>query len=374
MKLFMRRMLWLALLALVVVTAAELMARLDDAVRLGTPVLASPSYADLIMHDSLGIRGRPFARYEKWTLNGAGFRGREITKFPNPGCIRVAVMGASETFGYYESPGKEYPAQLADSLSRSGCYEVINAAVAGMALPAQIQLWDKWVARFQPSIVVIYVPPVFYLAGDPPKFPSPIQGGPDPIPTRFAPRLLDRLHDRIEYPEFIQRRRVKRGLANALAGKPESWFYREVPAERLALFRNHLDSLVSSIRARGAVPVLVTHAMRFGDPPKKEDEELLSWRKYTPRATEEVLLAFEREAASSTRSLARERGVTLVDVASAMTGHTEWFADFTHFDDKGAGVIAGSIARGVEGLQVSRAALEPAVVREYVMSQASGYR
>jgi hypothetical protein len=351
-------MVWLALLALVATIAAEMMARVDDAVRLGTPILASPSYSDLIIHDSLGIRGRPFARYEKWTLNSAGFRGREITKFPSPGCVRVAVMGASETFGYYESPGKEYPAQLADSLSRRGCYEVINAAIAGMSVPAQIQLWDKWVAQFQPSIVVIYVPPVFYLGDDPPKFPSPTQGGPGPIPTRFAPRLLDRLHDRIEYPEFIQRRRVKTSLAKAVAGKPDSWFYRDVPADRLALFRYHLDSLVSSIRARGATPVLATHAMRFGDPPKKADEDLLqSWRKFTPRATEAVLLDFERAAASATRDLARERGVPLVDVAAMMTGHTEWFADFTHFDDHGASVVAGSMARVVERVQPARAPL-----------------
>jgi lysophospholipase L1-like esterase len=348
----MRRIAWLASLALVATIAAESMARVDDAVRSGTPVLASPSYSDLIIHDSLGIRGRPLARYEKWTLNSAGFRGREITKYPSPGCVRVAVMGASETFGYYESPGKEYPAQLADSLNQTGCYEVINAAIAGMSVPAQIQLWDKWVAQFQPSIVVIYVPPVFYLGDDPPKFPSPITGGPGAIPTRFIPRLLDRLKDRIEYPEFIQRRRVNTSLAKAVAGKPDAWFYRDVPADRLALFRFHLDSLVSRIRATGAVPVLVTHAMRFGDPPIKEDDDLLrSWRKFSPRATEAVLLAFERAAASSTRDLARERGVPLADVAAVMTGHTKWFADFTHFDDDGAGVIAGIIARTVERVQ-----------------------
>lgn len=178
----------------------------------------------------------------------------------------------------------------------------------------------------------------------------------------MASRLLDRLRDRVQYPAFIQRRRVARGIERAIAGKPDTWFYRDVPADRLALFRLHLDSLVSSIRASGAVPVLVTHAMRFGDPPRTTEEEdlLRSWRKFTPRATETVLLAFERAAAESTRDLARERGVTLVDVAGTMTGHTAWFADFTHFDDAGAAVVAESIARAVEHIPVSRTGSEPA--------------
>ena len=353
----MRRSAWLAVVAAVLVTAAELMARLDDAVRLGTPLLASPAYTDLVMHDSLGTRGRPFARYEKWRLNGAGFRGPEISKIPSPGCVRVAVMGASETFGYYEPEGKEYPAQLADSLGRSGCYQIVDAGIAGMSLPAQVQFWDRWLAQFHPDIAVIYMPPAFYLSDDPPAFTPPTQGGPNPIVTRITLRLLDRLRDRIEYPAFIQRRRIAKSIERAIAGKPDTWFFRDVPADRLALFRHHLDSLVSNVRAAGAVPVLVTHAMRFGDPPKGEDEDLLrSWRKFTPRATEAVLLAFERAAASSTRDLARVRGIPLVDAAGTMTGHTEWFADFTHFDDEGAAVIAGSIAKAVKQIPVSRTA------------------
>lgn len=363
----MRRIGWLALLALVGVVAGEAMARLDDAVRMGTPILASPAHSDLMMHDSMGIRGRPYAHFQKWKLNGEGFRSPEVNKTPRPECVRVAVMGASETFGYYESEGKEFPAQLADSLARSGCHEVINAAIAGMSLPAQIQLWDKWVSQFHPDIVVLYVPPAFYLSDDPPSFPTPTQGGPDSPSSRFVPRLLDRLKDRIEFPAFIQRRRVTKSIEKSVAGRPDTWFYRDLPADRLALYRSHLDSLISTIRATGAVPVLVTHAMRFGDPPKKEDADLLrSWHKFTPRATADVLLAFEREAASTTRDIARERGLQLVDVAAAMTGHTEWFADFTHFDDNGAGIIAGAIAKTVERIPVPRVQREPVAAMGYV--------
>jgi len=144
-----------------------------------------------------------------------------------------------------------------------------------------------------------------------------------------------------------------RTIARETAGKGEEWFYTSVPDDRLALFRSHLDSLMASIRATGAVPVLVTHAMRFGDPINAEDQDLLrAWRQFTPRATEEVLLSFERKAAGTVREAALERDVPLADVAKLMTGQTKWFADFVHFNDDGAGVIAGSIARTVESIRV----------------------
>ena len=352
---------WAAVVGVLTIAAAEITARVDDAIRLGVPFFASPSSGDLTMTDSVGTRGRPYARYQKWRLNAAGFRGGDISTLPRAGCTRVVVMGASETFGYYESPGKEYPAQLADSLKPAGCYEVLNTAITGLPLTGQIRLWEKWVSRFQPDIAVIYASPAFYLSNDPPQFSHTHHGAAAAPANNFSPRLLDRLHSRIEYPDFIQRRRVMRKIANAVAGKPEGWLFENVPQDRLALFRNQLDSLVTAVRAAGAIPVLVTHAMRFGNPPKKEDEDLLrSWRQFTPRATEEVMLAFERAADTTVRSLALERGLPVTDVAAAMTGHTEWFGDFIHFNDQGAGVIAGTIANTLKRVTVPRAATQAA--------------
>jgi hypothetical protein len=352
--LFLRRTVWVLLLAVIVGTAAELMARVDDAVRSDVPLLASPAYTDLTMQDSLGTRGRPFARFEKWKLNAAGFRSAEVSFVPRAGCIRVAVMGASETFGYAESPGKEYPAQLADSLNRAGCYEVLNTAVTGLPTTGQIQLWENWVSRFEPNVVVIYASPAFYLSENPPEFAKLKSRAESPASNPFEPRLLGRLKDRIDYPDFLQRRRVMKRIAYATAGKPEDWLFRSVPDDRLALFQAHLDSLVESVRARGAVPVLVTHAMRFGGSLDQQDHDLLrSWRQFSPRATERVLVGFEHKAADAVRADARRQKVPLVDVDSVMTGHRQWFADFAHFTDDGAGIIAGRIARIVE--QISAA-------------------
>jgi hypothetical protein len=330
------------------------MARIDDAVRAGIPILDSPTESDLTMRDSSGTRGRPFAQYQKWRLNSAGFRGSEIRLLPSSECIRVVVMGASETFGYYESPEKEFPQQLSDSLRHRGCYEVVNAAIVGMSLTGQIRLWNTWLSRFQPDIVVIYPSPAFYLSNDEPRLDG-YKAAPAARPARYASRLMDRLHSRIHYPAFIQRRRVAKEIAAAKAGKPSRWFYKKVPEERLALFRQHLDSLVSDVRTSGGVPVLIVHAIRFGNSFNAEDRDLLrSWARFTPRVTDEVLLDFERESAGVVRELAKGRGVQVVDAAGIMNGRTELFGDAIHFTDAGAGVMAGSIAAVIERIPVGR--------------------
>ena len=48
------------------------------------------------------------------------------------------AIGSSETFGTGTTLGQEYPAQLQDSLSIQGCYQVLNAALVGMGLRAMI--------------------------------------------------------------------------------------------------------------------------------------------------------------------------------------------------------------------------------------------
>lgn len=113
-------------------TAFEVAARVEDLLRYGTPLL-SPyrSQSDLAMRDALGMHGRPGARFQKWILNNLGTRGPDAPPTPAAGVRRVVTVGASETFGLYESPGHEFPRQLADSLGAG--YDVLNAAMPGMS-------------------------------------------------------------------------------------------------------------------------------------------------------------------------------------------------------------------------------------------------
>ena len=95
-----------ALLGAVGVLGIEVAARVDDWIRLGVPFTHTASDADLRTVDSLGMHGRPLGRYHGWKLNNFGFRGPSMTALPRAGCTRIMILGASETMGLYETPGR----------------------------------------------------------------------------------------------------------------------------------------------------------------------------------------------------------------------------------------------------------------------------
>jgi hypothetical protein len=256
----------------------------------------------------------------------------------------VLVLGASESFGLYESDHKEYPAQLQTRLrdTGTGCYEVVNASLFGLTLPDITRLWENWAGKFGARTVVIYPTPAFYLAEHPPGSP-----GPPPATSKGPPwwalRLRSRAEDVIDYPAFIQRRRVARDAAMLEAAHDRRWFFENVPADRLAQFVRDLDTLMSAIQIAHASPLLVTHATGFHRPPDNltQTDALEAWRLHMRKPRAPVLLAFEEEARQATLALAQRRRVSVVDAAGVMNGHEDWFAeDLLHFDDAGAARLA----------------------------------
>ena len=151
---------------------------------------------------------------------------------------------------------------------------------------------------------VIYPTPGFYLANSAPKFPEPPSNNPTPLPPWWTPRLIERAKDVFDYPDFIQRKRVQRRLAEVTRSEP-GWAFPSLPADRLALFESDLGTLTDLIQATGARAVLLTHATRFGSSRAADDEEtLMAWRQFTPKASGEILLEFEARAADATHRVA----------------------------------------------------------------------
>jgi lysophospholipase L1-like esterase len=339
-------------LVLVIGASGEVTARIEDYFRRGIPILHTPDRTgDLVLHDQLGIRGRPNGHFGRWQLNSVGFRGPEIARQPEAGCSRVLVLGASESFGLYESDHAEYPAQLGDRLRvrKSACYEVVNASLFGLTLPDITRLWESWGRQFGARTVTIYPTPAFYLAERPPEPPGAPPARVDGPPW-WTPRLLGRAEDLIDYPAFIQRRRVAKEAAALEAAHDPRWFYQAVPPDRLAQFTRDLDTLIVAIQAAGAAPVLITHATGFHRPPDEatQGDALESWRLHMRKPRAPVLLDFEERARQATLALAQQRGVEVVDAAAVMNGHDEWFAeDLLHFNDRGAARLADLLAERV---------------------------
>jgi hypothetical protein len=345
-----RRLAYVASVFLTFLVAAEATARIDDWLRQGVPLLATPNKErDLYVRDSAGQRGRPHGRFQKWSLNEFGFRGPEIAAEPTPGRVRVMILGSSESFGLYESEGKEYPAQLAKDLGER--YEVINAALPGMTVRSTIRYWERWASRFKPEVVVLYPNPGFYLADGPPTKPKPGEEEKrkePPLPLSDRSRLVQRLRVVFDLPPFLQKWRDERFLAGRLAGKGADWIFREPPRDRAELFISDLAELIDAVEAQGARVILMTHAIRVASPPRTEDrDDLLIARTKAPRVTDDSLVGFEKLVNREVQDLGKKRGLPVIDLDAAMSGKRPWFGDLVHFTDDGATVVARLVAEQV---------------------------
>lgn len=353
---------WGAVLAAVLgfLVAFELTARVEDWVRYRMP-FDSPyrSEGDLAVRDSLGVHGRPNARYLKWQMNSLGLRGPEVTAARPEGVLRVVVVGASEAFGQSESPGQELPRQLEDTLRArlmdmdapwTGV-QVLNAAFFGMSLPTVLQDIQLRLRHFEPQVIVLYPTTAQYLANDRPEPSTPGAGAAPAVDRRMAwwPRSLARLREQLKRvtPAFLRQWRWNREYAAAARGRPDGWQFEEVPAERLAAFDADLRTFVGTVRSIGAAPVIATHANRFVGGAATDSSLLDAWQRFYPRASGPVILAFDSAGAPVTAGVARDSSVPLADVREALSRCVECFADYAHLTDEGAARAASRAADAV---------------------------
>jgi hypothetical protein len=329
--------------AILFVCVLELCARLDDYITFHAPILGLYDSNILYEYDQLGKHGKPFARYRKWQMNEFGYRGPRFEKDRH----HAITFGASETFGLYESDDREYPRQLERELNEragSHIYQVVNIAYPGETLPTATLRVPEIVARIHPQIALIYSSPAFYIdkrlnrMGEREKEPL------------FQLRIFGRLHDAIKaaMPELLQTRirewEIRRSIGSTLPMD-------RLPEESVDRYRKDLIEIVSSLRANGVQPVLITHATTFGAAPHNPDHAMLvAWRKFYPNLKEDGFLDLEQRMNEATREIAVQNQITLVDVAREIPPGNKYFADFVHFTDDGAAVMAKLIADAIEPL------------------------
>jgi lysophospholipase L1-like esterase len=123
----------------------------------GETSVKQDKYSILLEEDSNGIiHNVPNARYEKWEINSFGFRGREINLEKREDQIRIVCLGASESFGLYESKNKEWPSQLGEMLKDPfPRVEVINASVIGLNFDKRKDYVEKYVLPLKPDILIL---------------------------------------------------------------------------------------------------------------------------------------------------------------------------------------------------------------------------
>lgn len=351
---------WVPLVMLMLVVL-EVVARIEDRIVYGIPFMSrvvSPN--DLVWLHPQGARGRPNARYQQWRLNNLGFRGQDMSPAPQAGTVRVITVGASETFGLYESPEQEYTRQLEDSLrarTSTACgpdaprIEVANAALPGMATPSMAVALDQVIRQAAPNVLVLYPSPGFYLNVRRPTATFGAPGADSTLPfanalrLRVASRAVRQARSLVSGALRAHLRRIV--LARRVRQAHRTRFT-AVPTDRLRQFDSDLRNAVGVAKSTGASVVLMGHANATMAPAFSDETLVEAWVYQFPRSTGEVLREFHERAFAVEREIALDSGMVFIDLPAALSGREKnAFADFVHFTDEGAAIVAGAIAEAV---------------------------
>ena len=337
-----------AWLLCVAVLTLEFAARIDDWVHFDAPLIGNYDFDQLFRVTDRGIRGVPNGRYLRWRLNADGLNGPEIR--PNAGQTRVIVYGASESFGIYEDVGKEFPRALEAELNAQTAsvqYEVVNAGIPGMRVGSGISYLRELSERLHPRVVVIYPTPTHYIGVTRPYCGRPsrtmMPAGWHLPELRVAGKFKDQMKRVLPMTAMTWLRKVS--ITWQTRGQD---LLTQVAPASLDAFEVDLTCAVTAAREANMVPILVTHANRFGDTGgDRNDGWLTGWRQQYPEMREEGFIDLERRANAAVRKIAEQEGVLLVDAAAALGGRTEWFADHAHFNNEGAAKMAALLAQPV---------------------------
>jgi lysophospholipase L1-like esterase len=330
---------------LVAALVLELAARVDDRLTYGAPLWKAYGPEILRRVDPGGFpQNVPGVRFEKWRINGLGFRGGEIQRDKAPGTLRIACLGQSESFGLYESEGGEWPARLGALLAPRGV-EVVNASVVGLGRRGRRPYLEGHVLPLRPDVLVLYVNVLAELGSSRPSDAgaSPSEPPPSWARSRFLAKL--RIGIRGVVPASMRARlrewRIDRALRSRRQAEPGGGLADVLPAVKVVAFEEHLRELIRAARSSGATPVLVTYPVLVDEPNREAFHlQIADEQTWHPGWSELGLLDGQRKLNEAVLRVGREREAPVVDLAAAVPRTLEYFADDVHYTDRGAALIA----------------------------------
>ena len=122
---------------------------------------------------------------------------------------------------------------------------------------------------------------------------------------------------------------------------PPDWVIDTVPESAAKAFRANLLELANAVRQSGAKIILATHANRINNPMTPEDvASLTTWRKQNPKHSEHCILEMESLANDIIKEVSVQQNIPVVDIANVVPKSSQYFADYLHFTDQGASLVA----------------------------------
>ncbi len=340
----------------------EIIARGDDWISYDAPWWGAYTAQRLRTWDADSIRVNvPNARFEKWQNNNLGFRGSDIEVVKKDGCRRIICIGASESYGLYENKGMEWPAQMG-RLLENDTYEVINAATVGLAVKQFVPYINKYVKQLKPDVAILFIEPTSYVAARQREINHPekkssneilnLQAGISLPPIKDHLRSLSKFTIAVKQfmPESIHQAYCRRDALKKVEAAERHYLngnapLDDVPFECLSEYRGDIEVLIERFRDEGITPILCTYPTLLAE--DKTDEYFTTFmegRRFVVELSIEGMICSVDELNEQNRQIAGDLGIPLVDLANLIPRNKEYFADNVHYTDKGACLVARTMA------------------------------
>jgi len=283
---------------------------------------------------------------EVFHLNRLGYRGPMFSVKKPEGTTRIMIYGGSSVFDYRLTEGRDWPRRLETKLRGRGlsAVEVINAGVPGSAAFDCLGRFFAEGHMFSPDYVLLYTAwnDTKLFRHDAPllRVVEPFQGNPfleyqGPIDRVLCE--LSRFYVRLRTRYYVIRKRYgPEGLI------PEGVYVSRLSKHALEQYKLTNAMFVEMARAVGAIPVLVTEGRLVTASNTPEQRKLIDYE--MPLLTHEALAEAFAQSDRIVTEVAREKGVSLIDVSGVVTGRNEYFHDHVHLTDAGSEKVSQLIA------------------------------
>ena len=343
----------------------EIAVRLDQKAKYGVSVLDRYSYdAVLYTVDEYGVRGQPNATFEKWHLNSLGFRGPDMALRKSPGKIRIACIGASETFGLFEQAGNEWPRQLERVLREKGLeVEVLNAALAGMSLSQRILHFQNRIVPLKPDVVIMMLEYTSYAGLTPAKLEArraartvPFNPGRGGLSESIKSlRVLGAIKYSVipKLPPAFQQAYSDLELYNKVKLRerelgPQFRSFRQVNDIEIDAFREDIRHLYDLAARHGVHLILASPAFWLSE------RNILIFYTNWPYIDESWLRQATTIFPNIAKDLAGQSNIPFIDLGQVIVNRESLLMkDMVHYSDEGAKSVGDAIAKMAEELPVN---------------------
>jgi lysophospholipase L1-like esterase len=288
-------------------------------------------------------------------INSLGYRGADFAVKKPEGVIRIIVIGGSSVFdpnARDTSPeeGNDWPHLVGRLLvnKASGNIEVINAGIPGHAsFDALGRLYSQlWM--YEPDYVLFYgawndIKYFRQLTPEKPLisiFDKSYASNPFIEYQGFWDRLLSSSQLYVKFRSHYYGWKFQVGEEGVI---PEAAAYQDTySSNAVKQYKLNVELIVDACRNIGATPILLTEATLVSPNNSPKERQLITY-KYQSLTHSALVKAFE-DTYEVIRSLGREKGAAVLDLAKELNGKRELFKDHVHLTAKGSEEVAKRVA------------------------------